>query len=218
MATLSQLINQTLRRLTLVGGSGTQLYSEDLIGDMLQHKFDTVFEEADWPQFTFWNTYTLDGTLGVVTADLSSVVKDFEHIIAIYPENSSTQLTELSSTTNPYNLTGTTPIHYAPYNADASKVFHIWPKTSTGNIVLNAKTKPDDFTATSEVKFDSQCLILGTCWDFLEDDGSNPGAAEKFQNLFETRLKQLKKMRSDNPISLDPITDRTQSFTFTELP
>lgn len=218
MATFESLINRTIRRLAMVGGTGTQLYSEDLIADMLQHTFDVVFEEVDWPQYTFWDIYALDGTLGVVTSDLSELVKDYEHIIAIYPENATTQLTKLSSTTNPFELSGNTPMHYSPYNASDVKVFHVWPKTSTGNIVVHAKTKPDAFTATSNVKFDDQCLITGACYDFLADDGSNPGAEEKFRNLFESRLKSLKNRYNNAPISLDPVTDRTQTFTFTELP
>lgn len=217
MATFTSLINQTIRRLAMVGGTGTQLYSEDLIGDMVQHTFDLVFDETDWPQFTFWNTYTLDGTLGVVTADLTNVVKRFDDVLAIFPTNSNTQVTEFSATSNPNLLSGTTPIHYSRY-ASADKVFHVWPKTATGTVELYGRTKPDDFTGTDTVDFDSQCLVLGACYDFLEDDGSNPGAAEKFRNLFENRLRQLKKLRSNAPISLDPVTDRVQQFSFTELP
>ena len=65
---------------------------------------------------------------------------------------------------------------------------------------------------------DNQVLILGTCYDFLADDGSNPGAEDKFRNMFESRLRSLKNQYNNAPISLDPITDRTQSFQFVEIP
>lgn len=202
----------------MVDGTGVQIYSEDIIADMLQHKFDVVFDEVFWDQFSFWETFTLDGTIGVVTADVSAKIKRFDDVGAIYPENSNTQLTKLSQTINPFTLGGSTPIHFAAYNADTTKVFNIWPKTATGNIIVHYRTKPDDFTGSSEVNFDSETLVLGACYDYLEDDASNPGAVAKFQTLFESRLKQMKDLYQKNPISLDPVTDRPQTFSFVELP
>ena len=204
--------------MSMVSGSGVQIYAEDVIGDMIQHKFDVLFDEAWWPQFTNWGTLTLDGTNGQSTTDLTSLIKRFDDIRVLFPENSNTPMTVLSaSTTNPFELSGTTPIHYER-DSLASKVFHVWPKASTGKVIIHYRTKPDDFTESDTVDFDNQAIILGAVYDYLEDDGTNPNATQKFQALFESRVKQLKNNLSAAPISLDPVTSLPNSFTFTELP
>ena len=98
-----------------------------------------------------------------------------------------------------------------------SRVFQIWPKTSTGNIIVRIRTKPDDFVSTDDIDFDAQALILGSAYDYLEDDGTNPSATQKFQGMYEARVRQLKNNLSNAPISLDPVTTIPESFTFVEL-
>lgn len=207
----------------MVAGSGVQIYSEDRIAEMIQHKFDVLFEEAFWPQFCTWYTWTLDETLGIVTTDLTEILKRYEDIQVIFPDASNTALTKVSSLTlNPFTLSGTTPIHYESLGpGDTNKttrVFQIWPKASTGDIIARVRTKPDTFVSTDEVDFDDQALILGATFDYLEDDGTNPNATQKFQLLFEARVKQLKNTFNSAPISLDPVTSLPQTFSFVELP
>ena len=190
---------------------------------MIQHKFDVLFSEAFWPQFNTWELLTLDGTLGVVTANLTDRVKRFEDIRVIFREGTNVAITKIAAlTVNPFQLTGTVPIHYEALGPTFAnkipKVFNIWPKTSTGNIAIQYRTKPDTFTGTDEINFDDQALILGATFDYLEDDGTNPSATQKFQLLFEARVKQLKNEFNDGPISLDPVTSIPQSFSFVELP
>jgi len=223
MATLAQLIARTADRLSMVAGTGVQVYAEDRIAEMIQHKFDVLFDEAFWPQFLTWSTWTLDATLGVVTTDLTDLVKRFDDIRVIFPDGSNTSLTKIAAlTTNPETLAGTTPIHFESLGPGASnkttRVFNVWPKTATGNIVVQYRTKPDTFTITDEIDFDDQALILGATFDYLEDDGTNPNATQKFQLLFEARVKQLKNTLNNSPISLDPVTAIPQTFSFVELP
>ena len=223
MATLTELITRTADRLSMVAGTGVQTYAEDRIGEMIQHKFDVLFEEVFWPQFLTWAQFTLDGTLGIITTDVSTLLKRFEDIRVVFPENSTTPLTKISAlSTNPFELSGSVPIHYealGPTDANkTSRVFQIWPKTSTGIIVMQYRTKPDTFIGTDEIDFDDQALILGATFDYLEDDGSNPNASQKFQLLFEARVKQLKNSFNSAPISLDPVTALPQTFSFVSLP
>ena len=111
----------------MVAGTGVQTNSEDRIAAMIQHKFDVLFEERLWPQYFGRATWTLDGTLGVVTADLTSVVKRFEDIRVIFPTNSNRPLTKLAGLTlNPETLSGTTPVSYEAIPTSASN------KTPTG--------------------------------------------------------------------------------------
>ena len=222
MSTLSQLIVRVADRLSMVAGTGVQTYAEDRIAEMIQHKFDVLFDEAFWPQFLSWDKITLDGTLGLVTTDLTEVIKRFEDIRVIFPENSNTPLTIISGlTTNPYELSGSTPVHYEALGPTSTykttRVFSIWPKASTGDIILQYRTKPDTFVSTDEIDFDDQALILGAVFDYLEDDGTNSNATQKFQLLFEARVKQLKNTYNSTPISLDPVTSTPNTFTFVEL-
>jgi len=223
MATLAQLIARTADRLSMVAGTGVQVYAEDRITEMIQHKFDVLFDEVFWPQFLTWATWTLDGTLGVVTTDLTDLVKRFEDVRVVFPENSNTALTKVAAlTTNVFTLSGTTPIHYEALGPAASnkttRVFNVWPKGATGNINIQYRTRPDTFVTTDEIDFDDQALILGATFDYLEDDGTNPNATQKFQLLFEARVKQLKNSFNSAPISLDPVTALPQTFSFVELP
>ena len=223
MATLSQLVARTADRLSMVAGTGVQVYAEDRIAEMIQHKFDVLFDEVFWPQFCTWYEWTLDATLGVVTTDLTDILKRYEDIQVVFPENSNTALTKLSNlTTNPFELTGTTPINYEAlgptYSNKTTKVFRVWPLAATGDIILRVRTKPDTFTSEDEIDFDDQSLILGSVFDYLEDDGTNPNATQKFQLLFEARVKQLKNNFNSAAISLDPVTAIPQTFSFVELP
>ena len=223
MATLSQLVARTADRLSMVAGTGVQVYAEDRIAEMIQHKFDVLFDEVFWPQFCTWYEWTLDGTLGVVTTDLTDILKRYEDIQVVFPENSNTALTKLSNlTTNPFELTGTTPINYEAlgptYSNKTTKVFRVWPLAATGDIILRVRTKPGTFTSEDEIDFDDQSLILGSVFDYLEDDGTNPNATQKFQLLFEARVKQLKNNFNSAAISLDPVTAIPQTFSFVELP
>ncbi len=223
MSTLTELVTRTADRLSMVSGSGTQIYAEDRIAEMIQHKFDVLFDEVFWPQFLTWAQWTLDGTLGIVTTDLTSLLKRYEDIRVVFPQNSSTPLTKMSAlSTNPFELSGTVPIHYealGPTDSNkTSRVFQIWPKTATDDIIVQYRTKPDTFVGTDEIDFDDQALILGATFDYLEDDGTNPNASQKFQLLFEARVKQLKNNFNSAPISLDPVTALPQTFSFVELP
>lgn len=223
MSTLTELVTRTADRLSMVAGTGVQVYAEDRIAEMIQHKFDVLFDEAFWPQFLTWDILTLDGTLGIVTKDLTNFIKRYEDIRVIFPQNSTTPLTKMSAlTTNPFELSGTVPIHYESLGPASiyktNRVFQIWPKTATDTIIVQYRTKPDTFIGTDEINFDDQALILGATFDYLEDDGTNPNASQKFQLLFEARVKQLKNTFNSAPISLDPVTALPQTFSFVELP
>ncbi len=205
------LIQSTIRRIGQVTGTAVQVYAEDLIGDMIQHKFDVMFEEVWWTQFLYWLDGTLDGVTGVVTVDVSTLLdgskdialKRFEDIHTIFPGSSSRPLPRLSDYINPDNVSGSTPQFIEP-TGNVQKIFKIHPVTATGTIKLRYRSMPDPFVTGDTVNFDSQALVLGAAFDYLEDDGTNPGATEKMSRMFEARVRQLKKSRAWLPHSLDP--------------
>ena len=215
-ATLRDLINRTSIRLSQVYGSGVQIYAEDRLAEMIQHKFDVLFDEAFWPQFSDWYAWTLDGTLGVVTTDLTDILKRLEDIDVIYLGSTITKVTKLPSTVNPFTLNGTQAVHYTS-GPSLAKPFKVVPATATGTLHVHARTKPDTFDLDDEVDFDDQALILGAAYDYSEDDGTNPASTQKLQLLFENRVNQLRKNLAV-AVPLDPVSYRPETFAFTPLP
>ena len=48
------------------------------------------------------------------------------------------------------------------------------------------------------------CSCLGATYDYLEDDGTNPGQTEKFRNFYNDRLRQLLSQENDEEIPIAP--------------
>lgn len=212
MVLFDDVIQRVIRRISQVPGTSVQVYAEERIGDMVQHKFEVLFEEVWWNQFLHWKTATLDGVTGVVTIDLSTLVngnndpiglKRFEDIKKVIPGTRSKGLKLFPESLNPDNLTGATP-RYLEAVGDSEKVFRVLPITATGNLNIRYRARPADFALGDDIDFDAQALILGAAYDYLEDDGTNPGATDKMAGFFEARVKQLKKSRSWLPHALDP--------------
>lgn len=202
----SALISDTLLAIGQVNGIGAQIYSEDTIANALQRTFNLAFSEIWWPDYMTWYTRTLDGTIGIPTADITTI-KTFDDIRAVFQGTSSTPLRQTPRDTNPILLTGTTPRYVEAYRDTDDKVFRVWPATSTGTVYLHARDKPDDFALSDNVLMDEDLLVAGAAYDQLEDDAANPGATEKFQSVFRDRLHQLKTNYSRMPIDLDPRID-----------
>ena len=199
--TFTQIITETARRLSQVSGASVQLYSEDRLADIIRFVFDQLFDKYIWPQYSFTNQYTLDGATGVVTADISSVLKDYSHIEDVFIASTNTRLPFLPSNINPYTLTGTTP-QYIERVATASKVFRVWPLASTGVVTVKGQTKPTEFVTTDTVVFDHHALVLGAVSDYLVSDGTNLEDAQKFNQLFASRVKEIaKQLSGDVPLS-----------------
>lgn len=207
--TFENLIQRTISRLSMASGVSVQTYAEDRIGEMIQHKFDMLFDELWWKEFLNWIAVDLDGITGVSTTNFTDIIKRFSDIRTIYHNNTDTEILILPSTTNPYSLSGTTPLYIEPTN-NKDKVFRIWPLTSISNLKIQYRTKPNTFIPADTVPFDDQALILGACYDYCEDDGHNPGQTDKFLTIFESRVKQLKLLRSNLPISTDAMFPRNR--------
>lgn len=201
-ATFETLVNETIQSLSLVTGTSVQLYAEDRIASYVQQAFDFVFDEIWWPKYMQYYNRTLDGTLGVTTQSLSTI-KRFEDIRHIFIDGRRVPLPVLPGELNPFELTGSTPLYYAEYEDD-TRVVQFWPKTSTGTIYINARVKPDEFTAQDIPRMDKTLLVNAAAWDYASDDGTNPGAVQKFQQKFERRLQQIRSNQSNKPVEADP--------------
>lgn len=204
--TFREAIDAVLKRLRMETSLATQIYSEDAIAMGIQHKFDTLFDEYWMPQFmTYQEQYTLDGTTGRVVGDLSAKIKRFEDIRHVHNMYSIYPLPRAPDSVRVNDLT----IPCVQPDNDATKVFRILPLNSTGVVYLTYRTKPANFSADNDlIKMDDQLIILGTCYDMLEDDGTNPGASDKFKNMFDARVKQYQKLQ----FNLSQTSSPSQTF------
>lgn len=218
MITFGQIVTKVLQRLALVEGLDAQIYAEPRIQLAVQHKFDLLFREYWIPEYTTWQEqFNLDGSTGVVTADLSTRIKDFRDIHSVFLENSHKPIPLAPHTTRDSDINYPSIRQFA---TNTAKWFKILPTTTSGKVWISYRTKPDDFQEDGdELHIDTQLLLLGSCWDILEDDGTNPGASDKFRVLFQDALSQFNRQQFNIPLSIRVAGSSMHMMTnFTPLP
>jgi len=201
MITFGSIVTKVLQRLALVEGLDAQIYAEPRIQLAVQHKFDLIFREYWLPDYTVYQEpYTLDGVTGTIIGDLTGKLNDWRDLHSVMWQNSRSPLPIA-----PMN-TRDTDIQYPsvrPFATDKTKMFKILPINSVGNVYITYRTKPADFEEdTDPIYMDTQLLLLGTCWDVLEDDGTNPGASDKFRVLFQDALSQFNRTQHTIPLAV----------------
>jgi hypothetical protein len=199
--TFGDIVTKTLQRLALVEGLDAQIYAEPRIQLAVQHKFDLLFREYWHPEYTtIQEEHTLDGVTGTITDDLSSKIKDWRDIHSIFHEWSHKPVPLAPKSVRDIDISYPS---IRPYATNTAKWFKILPVTTTGKVYVTFRTKPDDFEKDDDkIYMDTQLLLLGTCWDVLEDDGTNPGASDKFRILFQDALAQFNRQQFHIPIDL----------------
>lgn len=203
--TVEVLAQDVFKMLSIAGGVGTQRYSEQQTYLLLEQCFDVLYIRQWWPDLMQWfSPLTLDGTTGLVIEDISAI-KRFEDIRAVYVPNSDRPLPILPSSINPYNILDA-QVLFIDSNATNDKVFKVFSANATGTVAVHARLHPGTFVPSTQIKFDSLALELGVAWFMSEDDATNPGQANKFQVMFENRIKDLEAELSSKPISLDHST------------
>jgi len=206
MSTFSQIIQRCVTRLGMVGGTGVQVYAEDILAEMVQARFDDMFESLWWEDYmaTVITTLNADGTIvDDPVTDLE--LRKFTDIKYVYYDTDNDPLKLLPGRVNPVNFTttGAHPRYLSPYYG--AKVFRVMPPGNAGDSVsVVYRARPAPFLPDDEVKMDAQALIYGACYDYLSDDGSNPMAVEKMRNFYNERLQQLNSSRNEQDIHLMP--------------
>ncbi len=211
--TMAALITDVERALYQSAGPAVQLYSQDIILQQIQDAFDHLFTKAWWPQFRKRETLVLDGTTGYPTTPLL-FINQYEDIRYVYGENRDRPLSKLQLATNTLNAnfdTGSDPRYI---EGDVTNIFRVWPSTAVGNILVVGRVRPAPYIITDTVAFDATAIKHFAAWSYFTDDASNPAAAAKHQGLFETRLAQITDDNFNEPIQLDPLTDRVPNQWF----
>lgn len=210
--TLSQITQDTIGILSQATGVGVQRYAEPRINLLVNLTFEMLIIRRWWPNYMRWYTACpLDGTIGVVTTDISAI-KRFQDVRGVFQAGSDQPLPVLPSEMNPGDIADAQLMFVDSYEAtNPEKVFRVWSPTATGNLSVHARIQPDRYVADDLIRFDNIALMYGCAWAYAEDDADSPGAAQKFQTLFENRVRDIEAELNNQPISLDKTTVKIPS-------
>lgn len=191
---LSELVQEVIKNLSMYQGTATQLYAEDRIAAMIIRLFNKIIDSRYWKTNVKWFKYNLIGIDGVCSEKVSDDIGNFYDILAINSEiNPQYTLKQLHHSTNPYLVEGTTPNYYIPSN-NPDKIFAVVPFNATGVIYVLARQKPKQIDVETVIPFDPDVLILGACYEYCADDGNSTMQVQKFQTMYQERLKQLENL------------------------
>jgi len=211
--TLSQLVQRTITRLSMVAGVSVQIYAEDRIAEMIQHKFIIVRDELWWDEMMEYVTLTQDANgrpienvvreLPLAPVGDEIVINAFNDVQFTWRPGDRRPLRSMNRRWNPAGVLVAGRTQYAM--SDAAKVIRFVPFEAGKQMLVRYMTYYGTFKPEDYVPMDDQLLILGAAYDYLEDDGTNPGQTEKFRNMFNDRLRQLKGAENDREIELSPM-------------
>lgn len=194
-----EIVTKILQRLALVEGLDAQIYAEPRIQLAVQHKFDMIFREYWLPDYTtYQEPHILDGVTGVIVDDLENALKDWRDLHSVFWEGSHKPMPVAPMNVRDIDITYPSLRHQG---RNQPRHFRVVPPTTAGKVYVTYRSKPDDFEKDDDLIYmDTQLLILGSCWDVLEDDGTNPGAADKFRVLFQDALSQFNRQGFNLPL------------------
>lgn len=186
---VSQLTSDVLKRIGLVSGAGVQTYTEPQVTMAIQDAFDFLFRKRFWEHLSDWHTFALDGTLGVVTTNLTSILAEANDIRDIRMTESERLIVKPVKGEH-LRVQNTEPLYYTALKyGDAnftSKVIKFWPPTATGSVTAYIRTHPGLFGTSDVVPFPQDIIGWAAAWLVLETDGLNPGNANKARTMFDT--------------------------------
>lgn len=191
MQTLQDIMRSVLARLSMEDDITIPTYTENRVIEAIKHKYRVIFDEYWFTEYTVeQEEYTLDGVNGTITDSLLNKVDRFSDIREVFHEWYTFPLPRLSTNINRNRLTAT-HLGIVP-NALPDKMFTVLPKTTTGKVYITYRKRLTTFSDDTVLPIDEELLILGTCYDIMVDDATNPASAEKYKGMFETRVRQVK--------------------------
>lgn len=197
MATVEQILTRVEKRISMAAGMDVQTHAEDQLLEMLRHKYTVLFDDIWWYDYLTLETFTLDGSTGLITGSVANKIRRFNDIHSVFLGGNSRPLPLLNIGSNPTLYIGES---MAPYTTDATKMFKVYPIDRDDEVHVWYRTRLDDDdwdiaeAGTTNINMDDELLILGTVYDFLIDDGSNPDAATKYEQQYGARFQQLVNM------------------------
>lgn len=184
MITLGTLLEDVKERLSLVGGLDAQIYTDERIIQAARFRFNMIFRSYWLPEYTVeQEEYTLDGTTGMITGDLSTKILDWRDLHSVMYDSYDQPLPLAPMGVRDGNISALCIRRLA---TNAQKMFKVLPVDTDGTIAITYRTHPGRFEdEDDEIKVDDDLMINGVCMDILEDDGTNPGGVDKFKRFYQ---------------------------------
>lgn len=202
MATFETVVNNVETLLRQEPGISVQQYSEDNIAMLLQNSFDRLFATYWFPEYyNAGEEFTLDGTTGKVTDDLTAKIKSWKDVRFIWKAPYVQPLNRRAAHINPIATYGLDP-QWEP--VAGNKIFRMVPITTTGSIVVAYRTKPDDFIAADTMLIDTDVMEAEAVRDYLADDASNEIAIKKWESKLSEREQLYRSLQNAGPRPLAP--------------
>ena len=215
--TIREIVSDAQEIVGDVPGAGVQTYSDDRMFRDCIRAFNLFHKKYPWDQFTSWSKCPLDGVTGKIVDPIFQHLKDFEDIIAVFPEKSNFQIPVLDRRRNPDTLTGTMSLFWTALpTIDPDYQFkriQIVPPTSTASIVIVWRHYPRPFGATGQMSpwewddvmdLDEDMLAHALAWITLSSDDINAGAAQDQQNLADDRFNEITMTLARQPMTPSP--------------
>lgn len=214
---LTDLRTRVIRRLRQVQGANSQLYSEEVIDDMITEAYEMCRAARWWDHLMVWEARQLDGTTGRVTVTINGCRERFRDIRMVLTGNNNIPLPIVAQGLNPYKLNGSQARFIEPLSvsvdAAGTYLFRVWPLTAvtTTDLPVRIWCRQDPANIFTDpaviIPFDSICLINRAAALYAADDGANPAQLAMLNDAFTSRLDQLKQQHDTAPIILDPRMD-----------
>lgn len=218
--TVQQIVDATIIELSQVPGSSTQIYATPRILQYVQDAFDFCFQQNWWVSYVSFVTGTLDGVTGLLTTDIIPTSPDNTGNVPIsshtnihncYVGGTNRIIRALPPRMNPLLLassssSGGSPLYRVGDYTLVNRPVKFYPPTAVGTIVMEVRQEPlHPFGLTDKIYIDQLMLVLGACYMYAADDGTNPGQINKFQSMFMKRLSDMIAAENDEaPLQLDP--------------
>lgn len=205
---IAEAIKKVALNMSLVTGQGMSPYSDDQIGNYLSNAHDMITTKYTWPEMVHTVTRTLDGVTGKFTVNIppSEGITDYKQIKHVYSENVERELPIISGIINP--LRTSSLLGYQPLSIvdDPNKRFFIrvLPLTTVGQVAVVASVKADFTDPETVIPIDDLLHIWIATWMYAEDDATNPAQAEKYLNLWQDRVLDLRSNVNQGPFAMNP--------------
>lgn len=206
---VSDIVEAVQAELSQVTGTATNIYGTPRMIKHIEDAYITLIDEFGDRTLKKVYDVALDGTTGVIDADLvptqdNHEINRFEDILFVWPDGTDRQLAVLPPNMNPAIVTDG-EARYIEANDTTNRPFMCYPITATGDFQVMARAYPVlPLTEESYIYIDRMLITYYAAYLYAEDDATAVGAIGKFKGLAEQRQMQLKNASSNQRVRLDP--------------
>lgn len=213
---VSEAIPKVALNMSLINGANMSSYSDDQIQQYLSDAHSMLTSKYVWPELVTTFVKTLDGITGKATIAFTAAdgFDDYKQIKHVYSSQVYRELPLVSGSYNP--LMPGFQVGYSIINTidDPSKqyIIKISPATTTGDIAIVVNRKANFNDPDTVIPIDDLLHIWIATWMWAEDDATNPGQAEKYSDLWQDRVKDVRSNVNVGPFALNPFNGPNQTW------